>query len=187
MRPGYSDGVTNDKSMSFIQHTDSKNTKAETSVNVLQALTNTILSQSNQDITLVYKQYIRPLLTYGHPAWQRDTKATHIQKLQIILIRALRIATGWTQTSHIPHLHRETSVLSSKQHMLTRRTHIYTSTDCPTQSLHHLWSTPARTQRAISPRTTVSKLYQTELDSLPLYRRTHHTAHTCTLSTPTEH
>ena len=48
-----------------------------------------------------------------------------------------------------------------------RGTHIYTSTDCPTHPLHHLRSAPARRQRARPPRTTVAKLYQTELDSIP--------------------
>ena len=48
-----------------------------------------------------------------------------------------------------------------------RGTHIYSSTDCPTHPLHYLRSAPARRQRARPPRTTVAKLYQQELDSLP--------------------
>ena len=39
------------------------NTKAKTRLNVLRALTNTTFGQSKEDITLVYKQYIRSILT----------------------------------------------------------------------------------------------------------------------------
>ena len=153
--------------MKFTTHINNINAKAKARLNVLRALTNTTFGQSKEDITLVYKQYIRPILTYAHPSWQPDTAATHIGKLQVTQNTALRIATGCTQTTPIPHLHRETQVLPLKQHMLMRGTHIYTSTDCPTHPLHHLRSAPARSQRARPPRTTAAKLYQQELDSLP--------------------
>jgi len=90
-----------------------------------------------------------------------------MNKLQVTQNTALRITTGCTQTTPIHHLHRETQVLPLEQHMLMRETRIYPSTDCPTHPLHHLRSAPARRQRARPPRTTVAKLYQQELDSLP--------------------
>jgi len=116
------------------------------------------------------------------------TATTQINKLQVTQNIALRIATGCTQTTPIPHLHRETQLLLLKQHMLMRGTHIYTSTDCPTHPLHHLRSAPARRQRPRPPRTTVAKLYQQELDSLPpTPDNTILRTHTYTPSTLTEH
>merc|ERR1719259_1400575 len=117
-------GVTYDNKMKFSTHIDKINTKAKTRLNVLRALTNTTFGQSIEDITLVYKQYIRPILTYAHPSWQPDTATTHLNKLQVTQNTALRIATGCTQTTPIPHPHRETQVLPLKQHMLMRGTHI---------------------------------------------------------------
>ena len=53
----------------------------------------------------------------------------------------LQIATGCTwssPTSIEKHTH--------EQHVLLRGLHFYTSTDCTTHYLHHLWSAPARIQ-----------------------------------------
>ena len=128
-------------------------------------LNSTIFGQSKEDITLVYKHYIRPILTYTHPAWQPDTRRTHINKLQITHNRALRIANSCTQTTPIPHLHRETLVLPLKQHMLMRETHINRLLNTHPK---HLRGDPAFRQRARPPHSTVAKLYQTEIDSLLL-------------------
>jgi len=159
--------VTYDRGMTFGQHTDNINTKARTRLNVLRALTNTSFGHSKEDITQIYKQYIRPILSYAHIAWQPDTADTHVEKLQTTQNTALRIATGYTKTSPIPHLHRETLVLPLKQYMRMRGTHIYTSTGHPTHALHHLRTAPARRPRADPPHTTAAQYYQTELDSLP--------------------
>ena len=68
--------VTYDKKIRFISHTDNINTKAKTRLNVLRALTNTTFGQSKEDITLVNKQYIRPILTYA-PQHGNRTKQQH--------------------------------------------------------------------------------------------------------------
>ena len=47
----------------FKTDTDDIYRKAKTSLKVIQARTNTIFGQSKEDITLMYKQYIRPILT----------------------------------------------------------------------------------------------------------------------------
>ena len=83
----------------------------------------------------------------------------------------------------IPHLHRETLVGTPSQatyaherHISIRETHIYTSTDCRSHPLNNLRCAPARRQRARPTHTTFARVYQTELDSLPPYRRPHHSA-----------
>ena len=141
-------GVTFDRGMTFRQHTDHINTKAKTRLNVIRALTHTTYGHSKEDITTIYKQYIRPILTYAHTAWQPDTAHTHIHKLQITQNTALRIATGCTQTTPTAHLHEETQVLPLTDHLDMRGTHAYTSTLDPHHPLHFM-HTPPHTSRHI--------------------------------------
>ena len=79
-------GVTFDRGMTFSKHTDNLNTKAKLRLYFLRALTNS----SREEITQVYKQYIRLLpkgssedhstniLTYAHRAWHPDLADTHL-------------------------------------------------------------------------------------------------------------
>ena len=66
-------GVTYDRGMTFGQNIQNINTKAKTRLNVLRALTNTSFGHSKEDITKVYKQYIRPIPSYAHPSWEPST------------------------------------------------------------------------------------------------------------------
>ena len=68
--------------MTSTPHTKNLNIKAKTRLNVLWALTNTTFGHFKEDITLEYKQYIGPKLTYAHPARQLDTKSTYVQIIQ---------------------------------------------------------------------------------------------------------
>ena len=150
--------------MTFKQHTDTINTKAKKRLNVIRALSHTTFGHSKEDITTTYKQYIRPILTYAHTAWQPDTAKTHIDKLQITQNTALRIATGCTNTTPIQHLHEEAQVLPLKSHMDMRGTHAYTSTLSPTHPLHYM-QTPTHTARHIH--NTPAEHYRSLYQSLP--------------------
>ena len=160
-------GVTYDRGVTFGPHTTRVNAKAKPRLNVLRALTNTTFGHSKEDITQVYKQFIRPILTYAHPAWHPDIAVSHVRKLQIMENSALRIATGCTQTTPIHHLQHETQVLPLDQHLRMRGTHIYSSTADPSHPLLHLRTAPARRPRAYPPHTTPAKFYQDLHDSLP--------------------
>ena len=70
-----------------------------------------------EHITTVYKQFIRPILTYAHTAWQPLLKDTNLKKLQVTQNAALRTATGCTKTTPNDHVHQETKVLSLQDHM----------------------------------------------------------------------
>ena len=131
-------GVTYDRGPTFGPHTARVNAKAKTRLNVLHALTNTTFGHSKEDITQVYKQFIRPILSYAHPAWHPDIADSHIRKLQTTENSAHRIATGCTKTTPIHHLQHETQVLPLNQHLRMRGTHIYSSTSDLSHPLHHL-------------------------------------------------
>ena len=66
-------GLTYDGGMTFGQHIQNINTEPKTRLNVLRALTNTFFSRSKEDITQVYKQYIRLIHSYAHPSWELST------------------------------------------------------------------------------------------------------------------
>ena len=157
-------GVTYDNGMTFKTHTDNINTKAKSRLNVLRALSHTTYGHSKEDITTTYKQYIRPILTYAHTAWQPDLARVHRTKLQTTQNTALRIATCCTATSPQGHLHDETHVLPLKYHWDMRGTHIYNSTVDPNHPLHHMQA-PTRTRRQIH--NTPATHYRTLTDSLP--------------------
>ena len=154
-------GVTFDRGMTFKEHTNTVNTKAKTRLNVLRAVTHTTYGSSTKDTTTLYKQFIRPVLTYAHTAWHPDTKKTHIDKLQITQNTALRIATGCTNTTPIQHLQDETKVLPLMTNMDMRGTQQYTSTSSPTHPLHYM-QTPTITPRHIhnTPAEHFRNLYQ---------------------------
>ena len=150
--------------MTFKQHTDTINTKAKTRLNVIRALTHTTYGHSKEDIRTTYKQFIRPILTYAHTAWQPDTAKTHINRLQTTQNTALRIATGCTNTTPIQHLHDETEVLPLRSHMDMRGTHAFTSTLSNTHPLHYM-QTPTHTARHIH--NTPAEHYRSLYQSLP--------------------
>ena len=86
----------------------------------------------------MYKQFIRPTLTYAHTARQPLLKDTNLDKLQKTQNAALRTATGCTKTTRTDHVHQETKVLKIQDHMDMRGTHAYTSYTDPQHPLHYL-------------------------------------------------
>ena len=134
-------GVTIDRGMTFSQHIKNITIKSTQRLNVLRALTKTTFGHSKEHITTLYKQYIRPILTYAHTSWAPDTARTHTRKLQTTQNTALRIATGCVRSTPITHLHEETQVLPLPQHMNMRGTHIYSKTQDPSHPLHHTLQT----------------------------------------------
>jgi len=161
-------GVTLDRGMTFKHHINDINNKAKNRLNVMRALTHTTYGHSKEDTTTLYKQFIRPILTYAHTAWSPDTANTHIHKLQRTQNAALRIATGCTRTTPTTHLHEETRVLPLASHMDMRGTHFYTSTLSPSHPLHYIQN-ERRTPRNIhtTPATYYRHLY-TSLPDTPL-------------------
>ena len=95
------------------------NTKAKTRLNVLRALTKTSIGHTKEDITQVYKQYIRPIFLYAHLSWEPSTANTLMELLQTTQSFALHIATDCTSFSPIYHVHHRTHVLPIRQHMCT--------------------------------------------------------------------
>ena len=61
-------------------------------------------------------------MDYASPAWAPNLTETHLNTLQTIQNRALKIITGCTKTTPTDHLHFETKVLKVKDHLDMRGT-----------------------------------------------------------------
>ena len=139
-------GLTFDPHLTFTPHTNLLISKAHRRLRALKALTGTTYGQSKESITTLYKQYIRTLLTYASPAWSSITSTSNTRHLQTIQNAALRIATGCTQPTDIPHLHHETKVLTLHQHLDMRGTQFIAQTLNKEHTCHPLHDRPTRSR-----------------------------------------
>ena len=157
-------GVTYDTGMTFRPHILNISTKAKPRLNVARALTTTTFGHSKESITTLFKQFIRPVISYANTAWSSDLAPTHINSLQRIQNTALRIATGCTQTAPISHLHEETKILPLKHHFDMRGTQFFNKIVDPAHPCHHLLN-PRQTHRNI--RNTPAAHFGSLYNSIP--------------------
>ena len=68
------------------------------------------------NVIMSYNTSISSILEYGTKVWSPEINDTCWSKMQTIQNAALRIATGDFLKASIPHLHRETKVLSLRNH-----------------------------------------------------------------------
>ena len=99
------------RGITFGQHRPNINTQAKSRLNVLRALTSTCFGHTKEEITQIYKQYIRPILSYAHLSREPNTENTHIYWAQTTQNSALRVATGCTSSTPVHQLYHETRVL----------------------------------------------------------------------------
>ena len=150
-------GVTIDRGWTFRQHTQDINAKANTRLNVMKALSATSLGHSKESLTALYKQFVRPVLTYASSVWQPDLAQSYMQVLQRTQNSALRIATGCTRLTPTAHLHAETKVLPLKDYLEVRGTQVFSAAAAPEHPLHEGLYNPVDTRRHIH--TTPSSHY----------------------------
>ena len=63
-------GVTIDRGWTFRQHTQDINAKVKSRLNVMKVLAATSFGHSKESLTALYKQFVRPVLTYASLVWQ---------------------------------------------------------------------------------------------------------------------
>ena len=152
--------------MTFKQHITNIKNKVTPRLNALRSLAHTTFGHNKETTTTVYKQFIRSVMDYASPAWASNLAETHLNTLQTLQNKALKIITGCTATTPTDHLHQETKVLKVKDHLDMRGTQTLaaasTNTDHP---LNYMAEHP-HTPRNI--KTTPKTLYHTQiLSSLP--------------------
>ena len=131
-------GTTYDRGMTFKPHITELTNKTRSRLNVLKALTTTTFGQQKESIINLYKQFLRPVISYASMAWSPDLANTHTEALQRVQNAALRTATGCTKSTPIAHLHAETKVLPVKDHLNMRGTQFFSAAADPQHPCHHL-------------------------------------------------
>jgi hypothetical protein len=86
-------GATLDKRLTWLSQIDQVRKKAAQILSLLSPLLNRRSGLSIRNSVLLYKQLIRPMMDYTCPIW-RSAAHTHINKLQVLQSKCLRIATN---------------------------------------------------------------------------------------------
>jgi len=86
-------GVTLDTRLTWSPHIDQVKKRAPQRMSMLSLLLNRKSNLSVRNRVLLYKQFIRPMMDYACPAW-RSAARTHVQRLEVLQSKCLRLATG---------------------------------------------------------------------------------------------
>ena len=114
-------GVTFDRTLSFFKPVSSLKAKFFLRPKVLRCISASSWGPSKESLCLLYKYFLRPLLTYASPGWFPFLSATNFIKLERLHRAASRAITGCLSSSPIPLLLTEAS-LSPLQVTLTHFT-----------------------------------------------------------------
>ena len=103
-------GVTFDCTLSFSKHVSSLKAKFFPRLKALRCISASSWGPSKESLFVLYKSFLRPLLTYASPGWIPFLSATNFTKLQRLHRAASRAITGCLSSSSIILLLTETSL-----------------------------------------------------------------------------
>ena len=105
-------GVTFDRTLSFSKRVSSLKAKFFPRYKALRCISASTWGLSKESLSVLYKGFFRPLLTYASPEWFPFLSVTHITKLERLYRAASRAITGCLLSSPIPLLLSEASLPS---------------------------------------------------------------------------
>ena len=97
-------GVTFDRTRSFSKHVSSLKAMFFPRLKALRCISASSWGPSKESLSLLYKSFLRPLLTYASPGWFPFLSATNFTKLERFYRAASRAITGCLSSSPIPVL-----------------------------------------------------------------------------------
>lgn len=147
-----------------VPHVAEVNSRAKSRLNVLRALSSTAFGHTRESQSALYKQFVRPVLSYASMAWAPHLAKTHLDSLRRTQNAALRIANGCVRSTTIPHLHAESLVLPIGDHMDMRGTQFFAAAAQPEHPCNHLHH-PLATRRHL--RQTPASYYGSLRDLVP--------------------
>ena len=103
-------GVTFDRTHSFSKHVSSLRAKFFPHLKVLRCISASSWGPSKESLSVLYKSFLRYLLTYASPRWFPFLSATNFTKLERLHRAASRVITGCFLFSPIPLLLSEASL-----------------------------------------------------------------------------
>ena len=119
-------GVTLDKKLTFKKHTEIVKNKASGAINRLLPLLKSHSALGLKNGILIYKMLIRPVITYAPAIWgNMDDK--HMQTLQRVQNRVLRLITNAPQYTRNDVLHRDLEIEPIKDYSIKLTKNFYES------------------------------------------------------------
>ena len=103
-------GVPFDRTLSFSKHESSLKAKFFPRLKALRCISASSWGPSKESLSLLYKSFLRSLLTYASPGWFAFLSATNTTKLERFHQAASRAITGCLSSSPIPLLLSEASL-----------------------------------------------------------------------------
>ena len=97
-------GATFDRTLSFTKHVSSLKAKFFPRLKALRCISASSWGPSKESLSVLYKSFLRSLLTYASPGWFPFLSATNITKLERLHRAASRAITGCLSSSPIPLL-----------------------------------------------------------------------------------
>ena len=97
-------GVTFDRTLSFSKHVSSLKAKFFSRLKALRCISASSWGPSEESLSVLYKSFLRSLLTYASPGWFPFLSATNITKLERFHRAASRAITGFLSSFPIPLL-----------------------------------------------------------------------------------
>ena len=133
-------GVNFDRTLSFSKHVFSLKAKYFPRFKALRCICASSWGPSKESLSVLYKTFLRPLLTYALPGWFPFLNVTNITKLERLHRAASRAITGCLSSSPIP-LHLSEASLPPLRVALTDFTlSSYERSLCfPTYFLFQVW------------------------------------------------
>ena len=87
-------GVTFERTLSFSKHVSSLKAKFFPRLKALRCISASSWGPSKESLSVLYKSFLRPLLTYASPGWFPFLSATNLTKLERLHRAASRAITG---------------------------------------------------------------------------------------------
>ena len=103
-------GVTIDRTLSFTKHVSSLKTNFLPRLKALRCISASSWGPSKESLSVLYKSFLRSLLTYASPGWFPFLSITNIAKLERLHRAASCAITGCLSSSPIPLLLTEASL-----------------------------------------------------------------------------
>ena len=103
-------GSTFDRTLSFSKHVSSLKAKFFPRLKALRCISASSWGPSKESLSLLYKTFLRSLLTYASPGWFPFLSATNLTNLERLQRAASRAITGCLSSSPIPLLLSEASL-----------------------------------------------------------------------------
>ena len=101
-------GVTLNTHLTFGPHARDCVEQASRALNVMKTLAGSSWGFTTETLVATYKAIVRPILNYAEPNWFTQVSSSHLDKLEVIHNKALRVATGCHQKAAASHLRAET-------------------------------------------------------------------------------